>query len=285
MENRQGILLIAGVVLAVFIACSSSYLTMDQTFNALKPLKEIMTSKEAPVNLIIRINHVADEKSSYKNTVEIRVNGKRILPADPVTNIQRDFVYKLKLRPGYYKVEGKYFNAGGWDVETFNIKAHDLARVMPGQRTILTVDLKKNPDGSLIAKDAYLTEQYEQLSQTDTGLEPDIKKRDRKAKEQLTSGSFKVADSAPARARKAVLSSQNSIVLRIETDPVECLVRVDDSDLGKSPINISVNRFEDHVIRISKTGYRNITRILDQNLFVNQSELHLAQKLEPLVLD
>ncbi len=111
MENRQGMLLISGLVLSVFIACSSSQLTMDQTFNALKPLKEIMTSKDALVNLVIKVNHVADEKSSYKNTVEIRVNGKRILPADPVTNMQRDFVYKLKLRPGYYKVEGKYFNS------------------------------------------------------------------------------------------------------------------------------------------------------------------------------
>lgn len=163
MKHRQGILWITGVVFLVFIACSSSQLTMDQTFNALKPLKEIMTSKEAPVNLVIKVNHVADEKSSYKNSVEIRVNGKRILPADPVTNIQRDFVYKLKLRPGFYKVEGKYFNSGGWDIETFNIKAHDLAKVMPGQRTILTVDLKKNPDGSLIAKDAYLSEKYEPI--------------------------------------------------------------------------------------------------------------------------
>lgn len=181
MKKRQGLLVITGVVLSVLIACSSSQLTMDQTFNALKPLKEIMTSKEAPVNLVIKINHVADEKSSYKNSVEIRVNGKRILPADPVTNIQRDYVYKLKLRPGFYKVEGKYFNSGGWDVETFNIKAQDLAKVMPGYRTILTADLKKNPDGSLIAKDVYLDEKYETIAETEVGG-PDLPGRVSKSK-------------------------------------------------------------------------------------------------------
>ncbi|HFE52878.1 MAG TPA: hypothetical protein ENK07_05510, partial [Bacteroidetes bacterium] len=107
MERKWFALVAAGVLLVLAAGCAGhKALVGEQTYYVLEPVKELDIDQSLlPVNLIVRVHNVADMEKSYKNRFELKVNGKKIEPVTPVTNVQSEYEYHLKLKPGYYKVE------------------------------------------------------------------------------------------------------------------------------------------------------------------------------------
>ncbi len=126
------------------------------------PLPQYLYQKQEK-NLILRIENVADQANSYKNYVELYVNDYLIEPDEEVTNIKRNYTYRLRLQPGIYKIFAKYYASTGWDVKSYKILTKEKVMILPDKKTLLTIRLKKNSWGGLTENPAFFKIEYEAL--------------------------------------------------------------------------------------------------------------------------
>ncbi len=263
---------------ALLVGCASrSALVGNQAYYELEPVKALDIDQSLlPVNLVVKVHNVADMGRSYKARFELKVNGRRIEPVTEVSNVQSDYEYQLKLKPGYYEVKGTYTGYGGWEEEQAEVRTRDLVRIEPGRRTVLEVTIRKNWDGTPVDKVMYFDVSYEPLSQPLGG----------EAKAEVTVGPGAQESKAAARPIRAEAVSRppvlrnRPVMLQINTDPEHCDVIVDDQTVGQSPLKIWIDSSTSHVVQISHPGYRTVIRYLDASRLKAERKVTLIERLE-----
>ncbi len=142
-------------LLIVVAGCAGGKITVDQTYRELTPVKQLELPEQITDNLVIKISNVADQGSSYKNHLNLYINDKLIQPNWAVSNIENTFTYKVKLKPGYYKVRAEYFAYVGWSEEKFPIITQKLVRIAYDQKTSLKCNIAKEPNGTPVNNKMY----------------------------------------------------------------------------------------------------------------------------------
>ena len=155
--------------LFTIISCAGTQrIKYNETFLRIKPsapLPEAIAKKQ-PVNLLIKIENVADMRTSYKNRLDLFVNKFLIEPEQEITNITSDYIYRLSLQPGIYKVKALYYASTGWEEKSFKILPRDeQVMVFPDKKAVLKVNLRKDSWGAPVDKVTHFEVSYETLSQ------------------------------------------------------------------------------------------------------------------------
>ncbi|NIA28977.1 MAG: hypothetical protein GWP06_03580 [Actinobacteria bacterium] len=165
MKQLKQFLLFAFILSSIVIiaGCAGGKITVDQAYRELTPVKQLELPEQITDNLVIKIGNVADQGSSYKNHLNLYINDKLIQPDWAVSNIENTFTYKLKLKPGYYKVRAEYFAYIGWGEDKFPIMTQKLVRITHDQRTFLKCNIAKEPNGTPVNKKMYFKVNTEPL--------------------------------------------------------------------------------------------------------------------------
>ena len=161
MSIRQRSLFSLLLAIALTLGCASSKITLDEAYQALRPVKQLELPEQTTENLIITISNVADEGSSYKNRLEVFVNDKLLMPNWTVSNVENEFVYLLRLRPGYYQVKAHYYAFIGWSEEKYLIQSQDLVPVFAEKVTRLEHRIEKQSNGEPINKKMFFKSKTE----------------------------------------------------------------------------------------------------------------------------
>lgn len=152
------------------IACAGHQrIKFDEAFLRIKPaapLPEALAKKQ-PVNLYVQVENVADMRTSYKNHLDLFVNNFLIIPEQEITNITRDYIYRLSLQPGIYKVKALYYASTGWEEKSFKIVPRDeQVLVFPDKKAVLKVTLRKDSWGAPVDKVTYFDVSYEPIEKS-----------------------------------------------------------------------------------------------------------------------
>ncbi len=247
----------------LFIACSAQRISIDQAYSILRPLKQIEFPEQVTDNLHIIIDNVADEGNSYKNYVEVFVNDKLLTPNWNVSNTESNYTYKLKVRPGYYKVKANYVAYIGWGEENYKIKTQDeYVRVTHDKITVVHYELVKKSNGMPVDKNMYFKINTEPLN-ISFDYQPDQVEK------------TKVIQSVPAPAYAA-----DKMIIQINTVPENAKIIVDDKTIGMAPLKVEIDRNSGHVIQIIADGYKTAVKYLDKAALQNNTVFHLVQELE-----
>jgi hypothetical protein len=162
MKNHVLALLTGFIGLAIVLAgCNRGQVSVDETYAAMRPLKQLELPDQVTDNLVIIVSNVADQSSSYKNYIELEINDRKVRPNWDVSNIENTYTYRLRLRPGYYKVKAHYYAYIGWGEDRYPIETEDLVQVTSLQRTVLTCNIVKRPNGEPVDKKMYFKTQNE----------------------------------------------------------------------------------------------------------------------------
>ena len=246
-----------------FIACSASQISVDQAYSSLRPLKQLELPEQVTDNLHIIIDNVADEGTSYKNYVDVFVNDKVLTPNWDISNTESNYTYKLKVRPGYYKIKANYVAYIGWGEEKYEIKTQDeYVRVAHDRITVVHFELVKKSNGMPVDKNMYFKIKSEPLAVLPIS-EPD-----------------NVITSQQIQQNEESVITADKIVLQINTVPDDAKIIVDDKTIGQAPIKVEVDRNTDHVIQIVADGYKTSIKYLDHTNLRNKTIFHLVQELE-----
>ncbi len=153
------------VLFAAFyiMGCAAGHLTVDEAYDVLRPVKPLELPEQTTENFVVTISNVADEGSSYKNRVDLYVNGKRVDPNWLVSNIQDDFVYKMKVRPGYYDIKAYYYAYIGWGDQKYKIVTSELIPVSHDRITHAKCEIAKKPNGEPVNKVMYFETSREEI--------------------------------------------------------------------------------------------------------------------------
>lgn len=164
-------LLVLAMIFSLFaiISCAGTQrIKYNETFLRIKPsapLPEAIANKQ-PVNLLIKIENVADMRTSYKNRLDLYVNNFLIEPEQEITNITSDYIYRLSLQPGIYKVKALYYASTGWQEKAFKILPRDeQVMVFPDKKAVLKVNLRKDSWGAPMDKVTHFEVSYESLGE------------------------------------------------------------------------------------------------------------------------
>lgn len=248
------VLLFTFLFFVILLSCKGR-VTVDEAYNAIRPVKQLELPSQIAENLVVEIKNVADPRSSYKNRVELYLNDRPIDPDWLVSNIQNTFVYKFRLRPGYYKLRAVYIANIGWGEEEYPILSEDLIRVQHDKRTVVTAEIVKKPNGEPVNRTMYFTARMESLEMeyVPTGA---------------TESDFPLDDGS------------GQVLLQINTVPEHAQIIIDDKVVGQSPLRTPVSRTSGHVLQVSSPGYRTKTIYLDQTKFGNKEIYHVIAELE-----
>jgi len=156
------------IVTGLTFSCAGGRITVDQSYQQLSPVKPLELPEQIHDNLVVVLDNVANETDSYKNYVELYINDKKIEPNWLVTNVQDKYVYRLRVRPGYYDVRAKYYAYVGWGEDDYEIKSHKLVRVQHDKRTVVECYITKNPNGTPVNTPLYFETRTEEYSKTST---------------------------------------------------------------------------------------------------------------------
>jgi hypothetical protein len=143
----------------LIVGCAGGTLTVEESYDVLRPVKQLDLPEQVAENLIIKISNVADEGSSYKNRVEVFINDKRIKPNWLISNVENTYTYSLRVRPGYYKVNAYYYAYVGWGEEKYPIETHDLVAVLPDKMTTVSCDIVKEGNGVPVNNKMYFKQE------------------------------------------------------------------------------------------------------------------------------
>jgi len=164
-------LLVFAIIFSLFaiISCAGHQrIKYNETFLRIKPsapLPEAIAKKQQ-VNLLIKIENVADVRTSYKNRLDLFVNKFLIEPEQEITNITSDYIYRLSLQPGIYKVKALYYASTGWEEKSFKILPRDeQVMVFPDKKAVLKVNLRKDSWGAPVDKVTHFEISYESLDE------------------------------------------------------------------------------------------------------------------------
>ena len=238
----------------IFIGCKG-HVTVDEAYHTLRPVKQLELPDQVDDNLVVIIKNVADEGSSYKNYVELFINDHPINPDWLVSNVQNEWVYKFRLRPGYYDLRGNYFAYIGWGEDKYKIVSEEFIRVQHDKRTVVTAEIVKKPNGEPVNKTMYFETTYEGLS-------------DRSVAEPTSSN--------------IPTPVSNTITLQINTVPEHAQIIIDDKVVGQSPLKYQVAKDRDHIIQVSADGYDTKTKFVDHTKFGNREVFYIIQELPKL---
>jgi len=109
---------------------------------------------------------VADSRGSYKNHLDLFVNNFLIVPEQEITNITNDYIYRISLQPGIYKVKALYYASTGWEEKAFKILPRDeQVMVFPDKKAVLKVTLRKDSWGAPVDKVTHFDVSYESLGE------------------------------------------------------------------------------------------------------------------------
>lgn len=154
--NRVIILSAITLCLFVMIGCAGTQrIKFDETFLRIKPAAPLpeAVAKKQPVNLYVKIDNVADARTSYKNRLDLFVNNFLIEPEQEITNVTSDYIYRLSLQPGIYKIKAIYYASTGWQEKSFKILPRDAqVMIFPDKKLVLKVALKKDSWGAPVDK-------------------------------------------------------------------------------------------------------------------------------------
>ena len=244
----------------VLLACSAKRISIDQAYSSLRPLKQIELPEQVTDNLHIIIDNVADEGTSYKNYVQVFVNDKSLTPNWDISNTETNYTYKLKVRPGYYKIKANYFAYIGWGEEKYEIKTlEEFVRVPHDKITVVHYDIVKKSNGMPVDKNMYFKLKTEPLV-----VQPNSHTGNVVATQQSIQSDVR----------------SDEIVLQINTVPDNARIIVDDKTIGLAPIKIKVDRNVDHIVQIVADGYKTAVKYLDHSNLQNKTIFHLVQELE-----
>jgi len=155
------------IILFAVIGCAGHQrIKYDETFLKIKPAAPLpeAVAKKQPVNLLVRIENVADSRTSYKNHLDFLVNNFLIIPEDEITNVTSDYTYRLSLQPGIYKVKALYYASTGWEEKTFKILPRDeQVMIFSDKKAVLKVTLRKDSWGAPADKITYFEVSYEAI--------------------------------------------------------------------------------------------------------------------------
>jgi len=316
LRRTLGVISLLAIV-PLFSCITGRQVGVKEAYNRLKPLKPWVEVEQAPVNLIVTIDNVADIRTSFKNRVELFINDVAIKPEKEFSNYEKTYTYHLRLQPGYYRIKAVYYASDGWTEEEYPILARDLVKIAPGMRTLLKATIQKTWDGFPVHKRMYFDVSHEPLSEAPKPQEPSVVKYPpviekkpqppqpvpQKPPEVRPAPPVseppppspiekppKVQPVPPASERPPVPprppvdlpTPEEFIILQINTFPPGSDVIVDDRYVGQTPLKITVDRGSSHIVQISRKGYQGIMKFLDHREFSGQKILHLMFKLQPV---
>ena len=281
--KKVSLLILGGAFILFLIGCTGGHLTVDESYSVLKPVKQLELPEQVSENLVITISNVADEGSSYKNHIDLMVNDRLIKPNWSVSNVEKAYTYKLRLRPGYYEVKAKYYAYVGWGEDKYSITTNELVRVSSDRRTVLTCEIIKEASGAPVNSKMYFkvsSEPFEVTQSVPTlprkpleiAVRPVLPEKPLVAPKLVT----EILEVPPVEA----IGKESTVFLQINSIPEQAEVVVDDKFVGQSPLRVLVDRNVDHVVRISAPGYKNATKVLDHSLFGQEKAVHLIHELE-----
>jgi hypothetical protein len=168
MKLQKNLFVITLILISCTIIGCAGYqqIKYDEPFLRIKPAAPLpeAVAKKQPVNLFVRIENVADSRSSYKNHLDFFVNNFLIIPEDEITNVTSDYTYRLSLQPGIYKVKANYYASTGWEEKGFKIVPRDeQVMVFPDKKAVLKVTLRKDSWGAPVDKVTYFDVSYEAI--------------------------------------------------------------------------------------------------------------------------
>ncbi len=278
------------VAALLLMGCGSSQVSVDESYLSLSPIKELQMPSDVPQNLTVTISNVADQSSSYKNYVELYINDKLINPDWAVTNVQNSWKYELKLRPGYYRIEAKYFAFIGWSEEDYKILTHDLVPVSADRKTVLNCRIAKKGNGEPVDKKMYFDVEHFALSGKNKPLVQPLQSRTSHSREprlryQPQSPATSPAPQLPMPEKKSVMPKVKpddaKVILQINTIPENAQVTINDRFIGSSPMRTRINPKFDQVIQVAREGYRTAIKVLDRTTFEDVDVYPVIIKLEP----
>ncbi len=170
MKLHKMLLVLAMIfsILTIISCAGHQRIKYNETFLRIKPsapLPEAIAKKQ-PVNLMIKIENVADMRTSYKNRLDLFVNNFLIEPEQEITNVTSDYIYRLSLQPGIYKVKALYYASTGWQEKAFKILPRDeQVMVFPDKKAVLKVTLRKDSWGAPVDKVTHFEISYESLGE------------------------------------------------------------------------------------------------------------------------
>jgi len=247
------------LIIFVIVGCKG-HVTVDEAYNAIRPVKQLELPDQVVDNLVVEIANVADQSSSYKNRVDLFINDYPIDPDWLVSNVQNKYIYKFRLRPGFYQIRAQYHAYIGWGEDAYKIISEELIRVQHDQRTVVSADIVKKPNGEPVNKTMYFTYKVENF---DASLPDDSGNSSQK----------ETTDREPA-------GSSQSVTLQINTVPEHVQIIINDKVVGQSPLRTQVSRGADHIIQASTDGYRTKTIFVDAAKLNGKDVYHVIAELE-----
>ncbi|UCE06534.1 MAG: hypothetical protein JSW07_00380 [bacterium] len=171
MKLHKNLLVITLILtLFGFFACAGHQkIKFNEAFLRIKPAAPLpeAIAKKQPVNLYVQIENVADMRTSYKNHLDLYVNNFLIIPEQEITNITSDYIYRLSLQPGIYKVKALYYASTGWEEKSFKILSRDeQVMVFPDKKAVLKVTLRKDSWGAPVDKVTHFDVSYEPIEKS-----------------------------------------------------------------------------------------------------------------------
>ena len=167
MSYKNSIIVMSILLLFVTIAGCSLHpkIKPEESYMRIKPVAPLSEYEQSqmPNNLEIVIDNVADMAGSYKNRIELYVNKYQIEPEE-IYNYKSTYKYSLKLQPGHYKVQAKYYAHSGWQEQSFKIKTRENVKVYLDKKAVLTITLQKNHWGGLKDKENYFKIDYQSVA-------------------------------------------------------------------------------------------------------------------------
>jgi len=277
------------IILGLIAACSGGKMSTRVASQKLKPVETLPEREQSqmPVNLTIKVGNVADAASSYGNFTELFINGKAIAPENPENNLKPSYRYDLRLQPGVYDVEAKYHVIGFWKERVFSLRTDEPVKVLPGQRTELTIDLDKDSRGFLRQKKNQFTIRYATLDEPVfrrvAGPKMEIVEpvRDVVASKQPEIVEVRPkAKDTPVIIERPPVIRRESVTLQINTMPIGADIYIDDRFVGQSPVRVVVTRNEGHVVQISRKGFQEHLKVLDAGDLSGRKDLQIIVRLE-----
>jgi hypothetical protein len=280
-------------------------LTTDRAYSELKPKEQLpeREMRQLPENLLIHIENVADAGRSYRNYVVLFVNGREVAPIEKLNNFASKYTYPLRLQHGVYEVRAEYHVVGFWREQVFDIVTDEPVKVLPEQKTMLSVRLDKDHRGRPVQQPVRFRLQYEALNdvtapltsvrreaQTDvpaplveeiTSKEPVIwaPQPEREARPVRI---IRPRQPIPSLPEQTPLPSAGTLTLQINTSPSGADIILDDRYLGQSPLKVTVTANQSHVLQISRAGHQEVVKVIDAKELQGQNLLQYLIKLEPV---
>lgn len=154
-------MLVAGLFLLA--GCSRGPVTQEAAFADIKPkeaLPEKQQSSRQANNFVVRVDNVANSRTSYKNFVKLFVNGREVETPPGHDNLSATYYYSMRLREGVYEVRAEYHAVGSFRKRVFDVVADEPVQILPNQRTLLEARLQKDDRGMLENEPAHFRSRY-----------------------------------------------------------------------------------------------------------------------------